>query len=151
LVYLPKGTWYDFWTNKKYEGGTMFTADAPLETVPMFVRAGAIIPIAPEMNYTGEKPQDPITFSIYPDDQGSASTTLYEDDGISPAYKQGGFRRTTVNVKRVGLGYGVTISAPQGSYNPGARKFAFIVRSAGRTPRVVTNNDSGAEQTIRVN
>src|SRR6185503_8609525 len=68
LVYLPKGTWYDFWTNKKYEGGTMLIAEAPLETVPMFVRGGAIIPIAPEMNYTGEKPQDPITFNIYPDD-----------------------------------------------------------------------------------
>jgi len=150
LVYLPKGTWYDFWTNKKYEGGTMFTADAPLETVPMFVRAGAIIPMGPEMNYTGEKPQDPITFNIYPDDQGSASMTLYEDDGTSPAYKQAGFRRTTVTVKRVGLGYVVTAGAPQGSYNPGTRKFSFVVKSTGRA-RVVTTNDSGAEQTVRLN
>jgi len=151
LVYLPKGTWYDFWTNKKYEGGTMFTADAPLETVPMFVRAGAIIPMAPEMNYTGEKPQDPITFNIYPDDQGSASMTLYEDDGVSPAYKDAGFRRTMVSVKRVGLGYAVTVAAPQGSYNPGSRKFSFVVKSTSRTPRVATANDSGIEQTIRIN
>ena len=151
LVYLPKGTWYDFWTNKKYEGGTMFTADAPLETVPMFVRAGAIIPMGPEMNYTGEKPRDPITFNIYPDEAGSASMTLYEDDGVSPAYKQAGFRRTTFSVKRVGLGYVVTILAPQGSYNPGARKFSFVVKSTGRAPRVATTNDSGAEQTIRLN
>src|SRR5258705_7316171 len=113
LVYLPKGTWYDFWTNKKYEGGTMFTADAPLETVPMFVRAGAIIPMGPEMNYTREKPQDPITFNIYPDDQGSASMTLYEDDGVSPAYKQAGFRRTSVTVKRVGPSYVVIAGARQ--------------------------------------
>jgi alpha-glucosidase len=150
LVYLPKGTWYDFWTNKKYEGGTMFTADAPLETVPMFVRAGAIIPMGPEMNYTGEKPQDPIIFNIYPDDQGSASMTLYEDDGVSPAYKQAGFRRTTVTAKRVGLGYVVTAGAPQGSYNPGTRKFSFVVKSTSRA-RVVTTNDSGAEQTVRLN
>ena len=128
----------------------MFTAEAPLETVPMFVRAGAIIPMGPEMNYTGEKPQDPIIFNIYPDDQGSASMTLYEDDGVSPAYKQAGFRRTTVTVKRVGLGYVVTAGAPQGSYNPGTRKFSFVVKSTGRA-RVVTTNDSGAEQTVRLN
>jgi alpha-glucosidase len=151
LVYLPKGTWYDFWTNKKYEGGTMFTVEAPLETVPMFVRAGAIIPMGPEMNYTGEKPQDPITFNIYPDDQGSAAMTLYEDDGISPAYKQAGFRRTVLSVKRVGIGHVVTVAAPQGSYNPGSRKFSFVVKSTGRTPRAVTTNDSGVEQTVRLN
>jgi alpha-glucosidase len=50
LVYLPRGIWYDFWTNKKYQGGTMVRVDAPLETVPMFVRGGAKIPIGPEMN-----------------------------------------------------------------------------------------------------
>jgi alpha-glucosidase len=150
LVYLPKGTWYDFWTNKKYEGGTMFSAEAPLETVPMFVRSGAIIPMGPEMSYTGEKPQDPITFNIYPDNQGSASMTLYEDDGVSPAYKQAGFRRTSVTVRRVGLSYVVTAGAPQGSYNPGTRKFSFVVKLPGRT-RVVTTNDSGSEQTIRLN
>jgi alpha-glucosidase (family GH31 glycosyl hydrolase) len=69
------------WTNKKYDGGTMISVDAPLETVPMFVRAGAIIPLAPEMNYVGEKPWDLLTFNIYPDEKGLAATTLYEDDG----------------------------------------------------------------------
>ena len=151
LVYLPKGSWYDYWTNKKYEGGTMISADAPLETVPMFVRAGAIIPTGPEMNYTGEKPRDPITFNIYPDEQGSASTTLYEDDGLSPSYKQGGLRRTTISVKRVGLAYVVTTSAPQGSYNPGARKFTFLIKSTSHTPRSVSTDDSGTVQTIRIN
>jgi hypothetical protein len=76
--------------------------------------------------------------------------TLYEDDGASPAYKQAGFRRTTVTVKRVGLSYVVTAGAPQGSYNPGTRKFSFVVKSTGRA-RVVTTNDSGAEQTVRLN
>jgi alpha-glucosidase len=150
LVYLPKGQWYDYWTNKKYDGGTMISVDAPLETVPMFVRAGAIIPTGVEMNYTGEKPQDPITFNIYPDEKGSASVTLYEDDGASPAYKQGGFRRTTVSTKRIGAGYVVTTSAPEGTYNPGARKFSFVVKSIARGPRVVMTSDNGSEQTIRI-
>jgi alpha-glucosidase len=150
LVYLPKGTWYDYWTNKKYEGGTMIPAAAPLETVPMFVRGGAIIPTGPEMNYVGEKPVDPITFSIYPDDKGAASVTLYEDDGVSPAYQQGSFRRTTVNARRVGAGYVVTTNAPAGNYNPGIRKLSFIIKSTSRTPAVVIN-DNGSAQTIRIN
>jgi alpha-glucosidase (family GH31 glycosyl hydrolase) len=94
---------------------------------------------------------DPMTFNIYPDDKGSASATLYEDDGVSPAYKQAGFRRTNISVKRAGLGYMVSTGAPQGSYNPGTRKFTFVVQSTGRTLRKVTTDDSGAAQTIRLN
>src|SRR6266436_4043946 len=151
LVYLPQGTWYDYWTNKKHSGGTTIRVDAPLETVPMFVRAGAIIPTAPEMNYIGEKPWDPITFNIYPDDKGSASTTLYEDDGVSNAYRQGAFRRTIVNARRVGAGYVVTKSAPQGIYQPGGRRLSFIVKSANGAPRAATVTDDGSSQTIRIN
>src|SRR5882724_1570012 len=150
LVYLPKGTWYDYWTNKKYEGGTMISADAPLETVPMFVRAGAIIPTAPEMNYTGEKPRDPITFNIYPDDKGSASMALYEDDGVSNAYRDGGIRRTLINVSRVGLSYTVNISAPYGRYDPGPRKFSFLIKPAAQTRNVITVADSGTARSITI-
>jgi alpha-glucosidase len=141
LVYLPKGIWYDYWTNKKYVGGTMLRVDAPLETVPMFVRGGAIIPLGPQMNYVGEKPFDPITFAIYPDDNGSASSTLYEDDGSSPAYKQGAFRRTTVSVKRGPRGYAANVAAV-GTYNPGARKFSFVIKSVSPN-KVVTIADDG--------
>jgi alpha-glucosidase len=149
LVYLPKGVWYDYWTNKKYAGGTMIRTEAPLETVPMFVRGGAIIPMGPAMNYVGEKPFDPITFAIYPDDKGSASTTLYEDDGLSPAYKDGVFRRTTVNVKRAAQGYVVNVGAPLGQYNPGARKFSFVIKSVS-PGRVVTVIDDGRAQQIEI-
>jgi alpha-glucosidase len=149
LVYLPKGVWYDYWTNKKYEGGAMIRVDAPLETVPMFVRGGAIIPLGPAMNYVGEKRVDPITFAIYPDDKGSAATELYEDDGTSPAYQQGAFRRTNVAVSRAGAGYLVTIGAPAGNYNPGARKFSFVIKSAA-TPKVVTVADDGRARTTEI-
>ncbi len=149
-VYLPKGTWYDYWTNRKYEGGTTIWVDAPLETVPMFVRAGAIIPTAPAMNYTGEKPNDPLTFNIYPDAAGNAGTTLYEDDGSSPAYKHDEFRRTTVSVKRFGRTYLVSVSPPQGSYQPGHRKMRFVIPVL-RLNRPFTINDNGAAQTLRIN
>jgi alpha-glucosidase len=147
LVYLPKGIWYDYWTNKKYTGGTMIRAEAPLETVPMFVRGGAIIPLGPEMKHTGERPFDPITFAIYPDEQGSASTTLYEDDGISPAYQQGEFRRTAIAVKRSSARYIVNVGAPQGSYDPGPRKFSFVIKP-GMMSQTLTVPDTGRGQEI---
>jgi alpha-glucosidase len=150
LVYLPKGTWYDYWTNKKYQGGTMISAEAPLETVPMFVRGGAIIPTGPTMNYVGERPSDPITFNIYPDEKGSASATLYEDDGVSPAYEQDGFRRTTISVGATLGGYTVSTGTPKGSYNPGPRKFSFLIKSATRMRSIVTVADNGAAQTVRI-
>jgi len=150
LVYLPAGTWYDYWTNRKYEGGTTISVDAPLDIVPMFVRGGAIIPMGPEMNYTGEKRFDPITFNIYPDDKGAASTTLYEDDGISPAYQQEDFRRTTVSLERTAGGFTVSLAAPQGRYNPGPRKLSFVIKGERRTPVAVTIADDGTARKVKI-
>jgi alpha-glucosidase len=151
LVYLPEGVWYDYWTNQKYNGGTMVRAAAPLETVPMFVRGGAIIPLGPEMNYVGEKPIDPIEFAIYPDQKGSAETRLYEDDGLTPDYKKGVYRITSVSVTReAGGSYSASVGAPEGSFSPGKRKFTFIVKSEAK-PRSATTADTGREQTIRIN
>jgi alpha-glucosidase len=150
LVYLPGGIWYDYWTNRKYSGGTMIRVDSPLETVPMFVRGGAIIPQAPPANYVGEKPFDPITFAIYPDDKGSASTTLYEDDGLSPAYKDGAYRRTVVSVQRGARGYLVSIASPAGRYAPSPRKFNFVIKTAGQATRAVTVADEGTARQIEI-
>jgi alpha-glucosidase len=150
LVYLPKGVWYDYWTNKKYSGGMTIRAEAPLETVPMFVRGGAIVPQALPMNYIGEKRFDPITFAIYPDDSGAASTTLYEDDGLSPAYKQGAFRRTSLKVARSAKGYAIRIAAPLGQFDPGPRKFSFVIKSASPNPGSSTIVDDGKARNIEI-
>ncbi|MCU1266936.1 MAG: Alpha-glucosidase [Acidobacteria bacterium] len=150
LVYLPKGVWYDYWTSRKYDGGSMIRIDAPLETVPMFVRGGAILPLGPEMNYVGEKPIDPLTFAIYPDEKGSAAATLYEDDGLTPDYKQGAFRRTTVSARQSGGTYQISLSAPQGSYKPGARSFSFIIKSEHSNRPARTIADNGSAQMIEV-
>jgi alpha-glucosidase len=148
LVYLPRGVWYDYWTNKKYEGGTMIRADAPLESVPMFVRGGAIIPTGPEMNHVGEKPVNPITFAVYPDEKGSAETTLYEDDGTSQSYQQGAFRRTTIRLSRGAGAYVANIARPEGNYNPGARNFQFVIRSA--PGKQLTVRDAGRAQSFQM-
>jgi alpha-glucosidase len=133
LVYLPPGSWYDYWTNKKYAGGTMIDVEAPLDTVPLFVRAGAMIPTVPPRNYVRERPDDPVTFNIYPDDKGLASGTLYEDDGASPAYKREVFRRTKVSARREGAGFAVSVDAAEGKYDPGPRKLNFVVKGQRST------------------
>jgi alpha-glucosidase len=149
-VYLPAGTWYDYWTNKRHTGGTTITVDAPLDVVPIFVRGGAILPIGPMLNYVGEKPTDPVTFNIYPDDAGSASGRLYEDDGLSPAYKRGEFRRTALAAKRAGRGFLVSVGTPEGTYNPGPRTFNFIVKSLGPAAKPLILKDEGRAREVEI-
>jgi alpha-glucosidase len=151
MVYLPEGAWIDYWTGKRIAGGTMIRVEAPLEVVPLFVRAGAIIPMGPEMNYVGEKPVDPLSFVIYPDEKGQASTALYEDDGVSPAYKKGVFRRTQVSVSRSANGLQIDVAGPQGTYNPGSRNFVFVVKSGSAARQILVDGKSlpvvGANET----
>ena len=132
LVYLPKGTWFDYWTGRQIAGGRMIHAEAPLETVPFYVRGGAIIPMGPEMNYVGERATDPLTFEIYPDAQGNARTSLYEDDGVSPAYRNGVERRTNVTYHASQIDVSAT-----GSYQPGPRKMHFVVHPDDGRPHKV--------------
>jgi len=87
-TYLPKGAaWYDFWTNQRYEGGQTVAREVPLDIVPLYVRAGAILPMGPELQYATEKPNAPYEIRIYPGADGSF--ILYEDDNETYAYEKG--------------------------------------------------------------
>ena len=87
-VYLPKGsTWYDFWTDKAYPGGKKIKADAPLETMPVFVKAGSIVPLSPAMQYVDQVPNAPYEIRIYRGADGEFS--LYEDAGDNYDYERG--------------------------------------------------------------
>jgi len=88
-VYLPNSTWYNFWTGEKLSGGKFTAASAPLETLPLHARAGSILPLGPVLEYSDEKPPDPIELRIYPGADGDF--TLYEDDGITYDYEKGAF------------------------------------------------------------
>jgi alpha-D-xyloside xylohydrolase len=91
-VYLPAAAgWYDFWTGGAVAGGQTIEAAAPYDAIPLYVRAGAIIPFGPELQYTGEKPADPITLCVYAGADGAF--TLYEDDGLTYGYEKGAFAR----------------------------------------------------------
>jgi alpha-glucosidase (family GH31 glycosyl hydrolase) len=86
-VYLPAGRWIGLEDGCEYPGGGTVVVAAPQDRIPLFVRAGAILPMAPDMLHTGEKPWDPITLDVYPD--GSSSASLYEDDGLTTAFERG--------------------------------------------------------------
>ena len=86
--YLPKGaTWYDFWTGKAYKGGQSITITTSFDRTPMFVRAGSILPLGPEMQYVGEKAWDNLELRVYPGADGAF--TLYEDEGDNYNYEKG--------------------------------------------------------------
>ena len=111
--YLPKGaTWYDFWTNKCYKGGQTITLQTSLNRVPMFVRAGSILPLGPEMQYVGEKTWDHLELRVYPGADGSF--TLYEDEGDNYNYEQGAY--TTITFLWNDRARQLTICDRQGRY-----------------------------------
>lgn len=86
-VYLPRGDWYDFWTGERLEGGREVVRDVDLATMPIYARAGSIVPFGPVKQYTGQEVDEPLSVSIYPG--GDASFLLYEDDGKSFNYRKG--------------------------------------------------------------
>ncbi len=76
-VYLPEGTWYDYWTDEKHEGPKNLNLDLALDELPIFVRSDSIIPFGPEMQYVGEKDFDPITLHVYPGKKGESKFALW--------------------------------------------------------------------------
>jgi alpha-glucosidase/alpha-D-xyloside xylohydrolase len=86
-IYLPRGAWYDFWTHERVEGGREINRPVDLETMPLYVREGSILPLGPVKQFTGEIVEEPLSVSIYPGTD--ASFLLYEDDGSSFNYRKG--------------------------------------------------------------
>jgi alpha-D-xyloside xylohydrolase len=91
-LYLPAGsTWYDFYTGRSVRGGRSISAAAPYERMPLFVRAGSIVPTGPAIEYTGESSGQPLTLNVYTGADGTFS--MYEDDGVSRQYLNGRYSR----------------------------------------------------------
>ncbi len=132
-VYLPKGAWYDFRSDKAYAGPTTITVEAPLDRIPMFVRGGAIIPTRQVVEYVDQAPIDPLTFEIYP--QGESSREYYEDDGISYAYRKGVFDREILSIADQQGELVVQMSSREGSYSPPHRSLVFKIHLQQSSPR----------------
>jgi alpha-glucosidase len=98
-VYLPEGEWFNFFTNKKYKGGKRVTVEAPLDTVPLFVKAGSVLPTGPILDYVGQQSDKKITYEVFPNNEGVATGQLYEDDGTTQAYLHGSCDHLTLEFK----------------------------------------------------
>lgn len=143
-VYLPKGCqWYDYWTDKKLEGGTTVTAQAPLSRSPLYVRAGSVLPLAPETQYSNENNYEDLTLVVYPG--ANAHFDLYEDEGDNYHYLQGKYALIPLrwNEKSGSL----TIGKRQGSFQGMPRNRRFHVRLAG-SDKTQTVNYTG--KSIRI-
>ena len=89
-VYLPSGTaWYDFWTNEKIEGGREITRETTLDLIPLYIKAGSIVPFGPDVQYATEKPWDSLVLRVYPGADGSF--VLYEDEFDNYNYEKGAY------------------------------------------------------------
>jgi len=130
-TYLPAGTdWYDFWTQARLKGGQSVTRDAPLNIVPLYVRAGAILPMGPDVQYATEKPGAPYEVRIYPGANGRF--TMYEDDNETYAYEKG--QRATYDLVWDDKRKTLTIGARKGAF-PGmvkARTLNLVLVTAGK-------------------
>jgi len=137
-VYLPaETTWYDFWTGEIHEGGETITRETPIDIIPLYVRAGSIIPMGPLLQYAEEKPADPIELRIYPGADGTFP--LFEDEGDTYNYEKGKY--TTIDF---------TWNNETGTLTIGKRKGSFPGMLQSRTFHVVIvtpNHGTGEEVT----
>jgi alpha-D-xyloside xylohydrolase len=145
-LYLPAGTrWYDFYTGAAHEGGQTIRAAAPLGRIPLFVRAGAIVPTGPAVQHTGENPNGPLTLFVYTGADGSFE--LYEDDGASYGYQRGQFSRIPFRYdEETGT---LIIGARRGSYPGMAEERMINVRWIGGPAANAADLDAAADASVR--
>ena len=140
--YLPKGAdWYDFWTGKLYKGGQNVVLTTSLDKVPMFVRAGSILPLGPEMQYVGEKTWDNLEIRIYPGADGEF--TLYEDEGDNYNYEKG--YHSEIIFKWNDRTRTLSISARQGGYKGMIFERKFNITLPNGTQRTIDYNGNQIE------
>lgn len=143
--YLPKGAaWYDFWTNKQYKGGQDVTLETTLDRVPMFVRAGSILPLGPEMQYVGEKAWDNLEMRVYPGANGSF--TLYEDEGDNYNYEKGAY--ATITFQWNDSKKQLTIGERKGQYPGMLQKRQFTIVTPNGKQKVIEYNGQKMQVSI---
>ncbi len=128
-VYLPAGSdWYDFWTGERIAGGRTIDSPAPLETMPLHVRAGSIVPLGPHLQYANEKPADPVELRVYRGRDGRFE--LYEDEGEGYGYEKGSF--ATIPMEWSEARQTLTIGARRGSFPGMLERRSFHVVFVGK-------------------
>jgi alpha-glucosidase/alpha-D-xyloside xylohydrolase len=133
-LYLPRETWYDFWTETKTAGGREVSRDVDLGTLPLYVRAGAILPFGPVRQYTSEKVEAPLMLAVYPGADGAF--VLYEDDGKTFAFAKGEFMKVRCDWKDSARQLTLTLVPGSRMLPPLRRSIEVRIVPAGPTRRV---------------
>jgi alpha-glucosidase len=151
-VYLPTGPagspvtrWYDYWENKIYDGGKYIFVDAPPERLPLFVRAGAIIPSREAQNHVDEKPLTQLCLDVYPHHQ--STRTFYEDDGRTFNYLQSDFCETSFTCIASNNQIDFMIGDRQGKFVPVSRKLVVRIHGQTEPPKGMLINQKRSETT----
>ena len=145
-VYLPKGAgWFDFYSNKYIAGAQTIKADAPYERIPVFVKAGSIILTGPDLQYTSEKPADPITVHIYSGQD--AAFTLYEDEGTNYNYEKGAFSEIKFSYNEASKS--LTISDRKGSFKDMLANRTFQIVFVGKNETDGKGLDKSPDQEVK--
>lgn len=146
-VYLPAGTWYDWWDNSRHNGGTTVTRNVDLATMPIYVRAGSIIPFDPVRQYMAQPVTEPTTLKVYSGANGEF--TMYEDDGNSQNYLQNKGTWTKLSWDEGAKKLAISAALPAGVTNEStaSREFKVEMLPAG-TIKTVTYNGRQAEVTF---
>jgi alpha-glucosidase (family GH31 glycosyl hydrolase) len=131
-IYLPAGTWTDWFSGKVYRGGQ--TIHYTLDTkhwcdIPLFVRRGAIIPTQPPMDYVGQRPLAEVTVEIFPDAQRSRFD-YYDDDGVDYRYEQGDYFRQTLSTQKNGSRVTVETGPAEGRFKPALRHYLLKIHAS---------------------
>ena len=127
-VWIPEGKWINVWNGEYMVGPKEISVSMALEQMPIFVKSGSIITLLNNMQYTSEKPWDPVVLDIYPDFQGEFKNLLYEDDGITNDYKEGFFRTTYFNVAMNNRQLTLKINPKKGLFRGKLDKRSWVVR-----------------------
>ncbi|MHC5068331.1 MAG: TIM-barrel domain-containing protein, partial [Planctomycetota bacterium] len=142
-LWLPPGTWIDAWSGERHQGPATIIATSPLAHTPMYLRAGGVVIQTSLREHSGTMPWDTVVVDAFPHDGSELSRTLYEDDGISPAYEQGAVSTTAVGVVHSNGRSTVAIAPVAGDFIAADHQRDWVVRvhlAAGATPQQVTVN-----------
>ena len=146
-VFFPQGGWYDFYSNKYIQGGQALTVDAPYERIPVFVRAGSILPIGPQMQWSDEKPADLIHILVYEGADGLF--TLYEDEGTNYNYEKGKY--ATITFTYDDTHRQLTISKRKGSFKGMLKERKFNIVFVKKGKPIPLDLDNPTNQQIIIN
>lgn len=146
-VYLPAGCdWYDFWMGERFDGGRRIQANCPIDIIPLYVRAGSILPFGPEIEYAGQESSEPLELRVYPGADGAFS--LYEDEGDNYNYESGQF--AWIPFEWSDSGKALTIGRRTGGFPGMKERRTFIIRGMGAHETSKTVEYCGKAITVRI-